>query len=100
MLERRTLADHPALGEARDVRRLDAVAVEHAKGVIDRIVKTIARPTRRIFGRETGVSLVVADDEAATCGESAAKFVWPPQHGCHPAHDQEHRQMRRLAESL
>src|SRR5688572_4117172 len=100
MLERRTLADHSPEGKAGDMGRRNPVAVEQAKDVIDRVVKTIARPTGRIFGRKAGISLVVADDKAAPCGEPPAEFVRPPQHGCHPAHDQEHGRILRVAEGL
>ena len=100
MFERCTLADHPSLREAREVRRQDPVAVEHAKDVIDRVVKAVARPAGRIFGRKAGVSLVVADDEAAPGGEPAAEFLGPPQHRGHSTHAEKYRRINRIAECL
>lgn len=78
MFERCCLADHATEGHPDDVGRGNSVAVENADHVPDSIVEGISRLTWRIFRRETGIAMVVANDKAAVFSNPAAESLRPP----------------------
>lgn len=98
--QRQPLRDHAAHRHPHHMRLPDAVAVEDAHGIVRHVIECIRRLARRIFGRQAGVAVVVADHETAFAGEFFAKRLRPPQHRGHGAHDQQHGWIPGVAKRL
>jgi hypothetical protein len=100
IFQRHALRKHAAHRHAGDMRPGDAMVVEHAHGVAHHVLERVGRRARRIFRRQAGVAVVVADNEVATRGKLPAEGFRPPQHRGHGAHDQKDRRIFRTAEAF
>ncbi len=98
--QRDLLRDHPAHRRAHDVRRVDAVRVEHRDRVVGHVFDRVVGLAERVVRRQAGVTVVVADDEATGGREPFAELVGPHQHRRAGPHDEQDRGVGLVAERL
>ena len=104
MIDRDKLRDETAHRRADDVRRRDVEGVEHARGVVRKVVERVrrlrvasvrsgdvGRPRGLHPGREAGVAIVVADDVEAALHQLVDEALIPRGELGAEAHDQQQR---------
>src|SRR3982074_2949163 len=78
----------------------DSVCLQHADGVIGKILYRIIYLSRRVLGRAPRIPMVISDDIPPACGELAAKILGPPYRRSGCPHDEEDNRVRWFPEGF